>query len=71
MTDFISAARMSSPAYFEDPKEARAQAVAVALEIIRARAGAATQHVNQLTYEFDNLSKYADQIQAAMESGGE
>ncbi|WP_444886679.1 hypothetical protein [Microbulbifer sp. JMSA008] len=68
MTDFIKAAKMASPAYANEPKAARSHAVATALEIIRARASSASTDVN-LESEFKNLSKFADQIQSAMESG--
>ena len=50
------------------PKEIlRKYAVAAALEVIAARATGSSGNVN-LSYEFEQLSNYADQIQAALEA---
>jgi hypothetical protein len=46
------------------PSSKRAYAVAAALELISARASSSTPA--HLEVEFNNLSKYADQIQAAL-----
>lgn len=47
------------------PSSKRAYAVAAALELIAARASSsASVHLEE---EFNNLSKYADQIQAALQ----
>ena len=45
---------------------ARATAVAAALELIAAKVANAPANNNQLGNELENLSKYADQIQAAL-----
>ncbi|MEX5322367.1 hypothetical protein WCE04_23885 [Pseudomonas shirazica] len=45
----------------------RAHAVAAALEVIAARASGASGNMN-LDYEFEKLSTYADQIQAALKA---
>lgn len=49
------------------PKTSRNYAVAAALEVISGLAASGNTSVN-LTYEFEQLSKYADQIQAALKS---
>lgn len=46
-------------------QEKRAFAVAAALEVIAARASGASGNLN-LSYEFEQLSRYADQIQEAL-----
>ncbi|UVL26810.1 hypothetical protein [Pseudomonas donghuensis] len=45
---------------------ARATAVAAALELIAAKVANAPTNNSQLGSELENLSKYADQIQAAL-----
>lgn len=45
---------------------ARATAVAAALELIAAKVADAPTNNSQLENEMNNLSKYADQIQAAL-----
>ncbi|WP_338459520.1 hypothetical protein [Pseudomonas sp. TE3-3-F2023] len=45
---------------------ARATAVAAALELIAAKVANAPTNNSQLSSELENLSKYADQIQAAL-----
>lgn len=47
------------------PDNKRAIAVGAALEVIAARATGPSGNVN-LSYEFEQLSRYADQIQAAL-----
>ncbi|UPF01763.1 hypothetical protein MXB02_14265 [Pseudomonas mosselii] len=47
-----------------DPSQKRAYAVAAALEVISAKA--ASPEGTNLTHEFEQLSTYADQIQAAL-----
>jgi len=44
----------------------RAAAVAAALEIIAAKVANSPGHHGQVEQEMDNLSKYADQIEAAV-----
>ena len=53
----------ANQAYSEQDK--RAFAVAAALEVIAARATGPSGNVN-LSYEFEQLSQYADQIQQAL-----
>jgi len=48
----------------------RAHAVAAALEVIAARSTGSSGSVN-LSYEFEQLSTYADQIQAALKVSAE
>ncbi|WP_444958230.1 hypothetical protein [Microbulbifer sp. ZKSA002] len=70
MADFYQTALGASSTYSSDPKEARAHAVATALEIIRAKvSSSSSQTTEQLKSEFNSLSSYANLIQAAMEGG--
>ena len=55
---------ISNRAFNDEQK--RSYAVAVALELIAARASSSAPVI--LEQEFDNLSKYADQIQAALKT---
>ncbi|MFC3608221.1 hypothetical protein [Stutzerimonas tarimensis] len=57
----VSASEYSS----DEAKGRRAYAVAAALEVIAARAAGPSGEVS-LEYEFEQLSKYADQIQEAL-----
>ncbi|SHE67481.1 hypothetical protein SAMN04487965_0407 [Microbulbifer donghaiensis] len=63
--DLMYNARPSSTA---DADVKRANAVAAALEIIKARATQATTHGCHLDVEFDNLADYATKIQQALET---
>lgn len=51
----------------QSPEARRTYAVAAALEMIAASVSAAATR-DRLGYEMDNLSKYADLIQAALEN---
>lgn len=46
----------------------RATAVAAALEIIAAKVSNSPGHHGQVEQEFESLSKYADQIEAALKA---
>ncbi|BBM03908.1 hypothetical protein [Microbulbifer sp. GL-2] len=67
MSDFIEISKLASPIYSNGRKASRAHAVTIALEIIRTKAGSHGDDIH-LEQEFENLTKYADLIQAAMES---
>lgn len=56
----------ASDAYGHSKEDQRAYAVAAALEVIAIKAGQSGQHLTQLEKEFERLSGYADQIQAAL-----
>ncbi|MGE8436807.1 MAG: hypothetical protein ACN6P2_09745 [Pseudomonas palmensis] len=64
MSDAISKVFDQNSATREDAK--RAAAVAAAIELIAARVASPTVKQSQLADEMDNLSRYADQIQQAL-----
>lgn len=65
MSDRIHTATLASSAANTNPSGKRAHAVAIALEIIAARAEG-IEHPANLEDEFNKLSTYADLIQAAL-----
>ncbi|MBX8510271.1 hypothetical protein K5D34_11335 [Pseudomonas cichorii] len=64
MSTTIHQAAANSANQSFDAQEKRALAVAIALEIIAAKAAGAD--AANIANEFDNLSRYADQIQTAL-----
>lgn len=64
MSDLIEAVH-SAGKNLDAPKTSRNYAVSAALEVIARLAASGSTSVN-LSYEFEQLSKYADQIQAAL-----
>ncbi|VVM95488.1 hypothetical protein [Pseudomonas fluorescens] len=64
MTTLIEAVH-SAGKNLDAPKTSRNYAVAAALEVIAGLAASGNTAVN-LSYEFEQLSTYADQIQAAL-----
>lgn len=66
MTEVAKVVVFASPYSSDDALKQRAHAVAAAMEIIHARAGASSQAPINLEYEFSKLSEYADKIQEAL-----
>ena len=65
MSVTIRQAMLDSTSNAYSAQDKRAFAVAAALEVIAARATGPSGNVN-LSYEFEQLSRYADQIQEAL-----
>ncbi|MFK3815096.1 hypothetical protein ACI2KG_00550 [Pseudomonas sp. NPDC089407] len=56
----------ASSVYGHSEEDKRAYAVAAALEVIGQKASQSGAHITHLDKEFERLSTYADQIQAAL-----